>query len=229
MAEKPFRSFLYLFVVIILVVFVVFLVRPSILGYTIYQRVSASNYSIDDYAGSINDLKSSLAVATVNNSLCATQLAHVDSLHTEVSGLYQHCVEDRARLEVQLNASVEACTAQKLRFEDALNVSHLKLVEVEQAKKNEIMDLKAQKDDVVRQMSAERDAVALQLKEVCDLKMGNTERDLESLQSDYDALVRTTARSVCCKERIDDSSIDSYDVLNHRVVCISGGENKLEC
>ncbi len=229
MGERTFSLWVYIFLAIALLVVVVMIVRPSIMGYSVYQKVVASNYSLEDYANSINDLKGNLAVARVNSSLYAEQLSHVEKLHSDVSSAFQACSEERAQLRVGLNSSVTIHSEQVLRLQSDIDSLNEKVVESENLRKKEVSDLTAQKDAIVRQMTTERDVVVTQLNDVCELKIGNTARDLEELRSEYDLLVANTARSICCKERIDDVSINSYDVLNHRVVCLSGGEKRLEC
>jgi hypothetical protein len=60
-----------------------------------------------------------------------------------------------------------------------------------------------------------------------DLKRTNEE--LVSIERNYLRLVSNMAKNVCCKARVDDSSIDSYAVENYRIVCLTGGELPISC
>jgi DNA repair exonuclease SbcCD ATPase subunit len=64
-------------------------------------------------------------------------------------------------------------------------------------------------------------------------KLENTKENLEEavseLRDSYDALIDNTAHSICCKARVDDSGIDSYDLLNNKIICVEDGKYDLVC
>ena len=49
------------------------------------------------------------------------------------------------------------------------------------------------------------------------------------LQSDYDALVKNSARTICCKAKVDNPLINFYDVADDKIVCLQDGTNELVC
>ena len=53
--------------------------------------------------------------------------------------------------------------------------------------------------------------------------------DFEELERDYEKIVESSARSICCKKKVDDASINSFEVVGGKIVCLSGGENRLKC
>ena len=59
--------------------------------------------------------------------------------------------------------------------------------------------------------------------------LSEKESDLNELQSDYDALTQNSANNICCKQRIDDSNINSYTIENNKIVCTTGGEKSISC
>ena len=48
-------------------------------------------------------------------------------------------------------------------------------------------------------------------------------------EENYDDLVRNTARSICCKQKIDNDEINYYDVDEDRIVCRSDAGEDLNC
>jgi chromosome segregation ATPase len=54
------------FIVILLVAFI----KPSILGYSVYQKIKKSNYSIEGYGNNIDEMKTKLSLYDTNLSLC---------------------------------------------------------------------------------------------------------------------------------------------------------------
>tara|TARA_Y100000310_G_C20687101_1_gene819751 strand:+ start:3090 stop:3890 length:801 start_codon:yes stop_codon:yes gene_type:complete len=60
-------------------------------------------------------------------------------------------------------------------------------------------------------------------------KAAKLEDDLDDLQDDYDEVVGNSARNICCKKKIDDSSITSYKVKDGKVSCLTSGGTTLDC
>jgi hypothetical protein len=60
--------------------------------------------------------------------------------------------------------------------------------------------------------------------EVRDLRVENNR-----LTENFDTLAGNSANNICCKARVDDSSIDSYSTSGNRIACGSGRENVLSC
>ena len=218
MGKRSVSLWAVLLVVLGIVILGVFIVRPSIIGYSVYQQVAKSNYSVSDYAGSIQDLQNDVDIARVNTSLYAEQFAHIEDLHTEVTNSLSQCVEERASLGAELNASLQANTDEIARLR----------ADVEE-KKSAAAAAELARNNVVSQMTAERESLVAQTNSACDAKVKTVSDDIVALQSDYDALVLNTAKNVCCKAKIDNPGVDSYDVLSDKVVCISGGEKTLVC
>ena len=54
--------------IIVLILLILFAVKPSIIGYSVYQQVKDSNYSIEEYGKNIKDLESKLLIADTNLS-----------------------------------------------------------------------------------------------------------------------------------------------------------------
>lgn len=50
-----------------------------------------------------------------------------------------------------------------------------------------------------------------------------------NLLEGYEKIVQNSARTICCKEKVDDPSIDSYIISNNKIVCTIGAENKIKC
>ena len=62
-----------------------------------------------------------------------------------------------------------------------------------------------------------------------DEEIAQSLENLDALQQEFDDFVLGVARSICCKEKVDNPSIDSYEVSNNRLHCVEGGDNILNC
>ncbi len=61
------------------------------------------------------------------------------------------------------------------------------------------------------------------------LIVSQTKSSFDELTEKYLSLVKNSAKNICCKQRVDDSLINSYDVLNNKIICSSEGDFKLDC
>lgn len=53
--------------------------------------------------------------------------------------------------------------------------------------------------------------------------------NLESVQQDYNSLIQNVANNVCCKAKVDNSKINSFNVEKNMVVCVESGSNRINC
>ena len=56
-----------------------------------------------------------------------------------------------------------------------------------------------------------------------------TRNTLQQVQNEYEQLKRNSARSICCRERVDDAGINSFSIINNRIVCSYSGDFDLTC
>ena len=50
-----------------------------------------------------------------------------------------------------------------------------------------------------------------------------------SLEERYDKIINNAARTICCKKRVDDQSIDSYIIGDLNIHCVHNGDEPLNC
>jgi arginine deiminase len=71
----------------------------------------------------------------------------------------------------------------------------------------------------------QRDTEVLVLQDMLE----ETKTKLERKSDDYDDLVKNTARSICCKNKIDNPNINFFDVDDDRIVCSETDGEQLSC
>ena len=64
---------------------------------------------------------------------------------------------------------------------------------------------------------------------IANAKLDRCETKLKGLDNDYEDLVENTAENICCKMKVDNSRIDSYDVKSDKIVCSEDGKYDLDC
>ena len=66
-------------------------------------------------------------------------------------------------------------------------------------------------------------------KDLCLDTLTVKEEELAVSEAKYNSLVTNVARSICCKQRVDNPEISAYDVVENKIVCLSSGSKPLSC
>jgi septal ring factor EnvC (AmiA/AmiB activator) len=189
----------------------ILVVRPSFIGFTTYQEMKNSNYSITDYTRTISELEKDIEINNLNLSNC-------QSFRQELYDEFEKYLEKISSCEtdlrlVQVNSDTKSSILEK---------------EIDSLKSQ--VDGKDEELTLCRQerKSKENELIFIYESEISELKEEISDCD-DSWSEDYDELARTSAKNICCKIRVDNPSIDSYFVQNNKIVCTSGGSNLLSC
>ena len=205
-------------VLVIAALFGIFVIRPTYIGYTVYQEMQRSNYSLEQLGQNVQVLTSDLEKTQVNLSTYADLN---DDLLDEIQKVSDNRSQCEAALE-RLSASVEFYDDQLEDKEDLLkeqkNKADLELV-------NALGNLRAELE-TKHQLSLQKlqsDHAA------CLQNISNSQGQAAAVQQRFDAFVKTIARSVCCKERVDNSNIRFYKVVDDRLLCLEDAGEPLFC
>lgn len=180
-----------------------FVIRPSLVGYGIYQQVGEANMSLGEYTKSYQDLELELFATSANLTLYKD---FGEGMRLELSDLHSQitvCESDRKSLEKEVEYQAESC-----------------------ALKDELID---SLDERVSAAVEEKTLELTNANELCLDNLDNQEEELSGIREDYKDLITNTARSICCKERVDSLSIDSYRIVDDRIVCTSGSNMTIVC
>ena len=60
-------------------------------------------------------------------------------------------------------------------------------------------------------------------------KQTELEKAVADAKARYETLARNLANNKCCKEKVDDKAIDSYEIMTDFINCLKGGELKISC
>ncbi|MEK6809874.1 MAG: hypothetical protein AABY40_04315 [Nanoarchaeota archaeon] len=193
--------------VIGLVMLAIFVIRPAVLGYGVYQRAQSSNLTVQDYAKNMQDLSRDLELTKANLSSYSTftgaLLAQVDDKSDELT-------ECKVQVE-QLQSSLEE--AQKQAAD----------------KDTEIATIKSETQTTIDQAVAEKTASLEQDILTCKDSFTTKEKEVGEVQAKYDLLVKNTVKSICCKAKVDNPQINFYDVVEGKITCLEQGTNQLTC
>src|SRR3989344_7890673 len=190
-----------------LLVLAIFVVRPAVLGYGVYQQAQSSNLSVQDYAQDMQQLSRDLDVTRANLSSYST---FTGALLTQVEEKNDELTECKVQLE-RVQSSVEE-TQRQVADKDA-----------------EIAKIKSENQNTINQQVTEKTA-ALELEKVtCESSLFTKEKEVGEVQAKYDQVVKNAAKSICCKAKVDNPQINFYDVVDGKITCLEQGTNQLNC
>ena len=68
-----------------------------------------------------------------------------------------------------------------------------------------------------------------QKKNEIEIEKQQYETKYNDIKTLHDAIIENAAYNICCKAKVDNKNIDSYLISNSKIVCTTGGENKITC
>jgi len=185
----------------------IFVVRPAILGYGVYQKAQSSNLTIEDYAQNMQELSRNLEVTKANLSSYST---FTGALLTELGEKSDELTGCKVELE-QIQSNVEEAQKQVAETETELN------------------KVKSETQDIIDQDVAEKTATLEEQKTTCENSLTTKEKEVSEIQAKYDLLIKNAAKSICCKAKVDNPQINFYDVIDGKISCLEQGTNQLNC
>ena len=204
--------------VVVLALFSVFIVRPSYLGYSIYQKMQTSNYSLEQFGKNVQQISSDLEKTKVNL--------------TGVSTLNEQLMDENR----QVNGKLNKCEVEKAKTGTELGAAQADMLELQQAQRKELSD---KEDEYAQKEKNLQDAHAQVLtdlrteweaeNELCQQNLSSAQNENTAFQEKYDAFVKNIARSVCCKEKVDNANIKFYKVVDDKLACLEDSGEALAC
>ena len=216
--KKGWRSAGVIALVVILALAGVYFIPLGIVGYNVYQQIQGSNLTVEEYGQNVRLLTSDLDRTKVN-------LSAYSQFNTELQG--------------KVNTLSDELTTCKVEKEKTSS----DLTHVQQTSAQEKSDFQKQVSDKEAELQAEREKAAqeieqkvaertLQLdqeKASCLTSLEEKQAEVDAKESTYAAFAKTMARSVCCKERVDNPKISSYNIVDDKIVCLESGGEAIQC
>ena len=120
----------------------IFMIKPSIIGYGVYQQMKNTNYSVEDYSKNINEIESKLLISNTNLSSC---IFFNNKFSTELGKCldkFSECEAEKTFLKINYNSSSKEYEAIIKSLEESL-----------EEKNKEISDLNSKSDILVKNLA----------------------------------------------------------------------------
>ncbi len=161
-----------LILIVVGVLLAVFVIRPGIVGYGVYQQVESSNLSVQEYAQNVQQLTRDLEVAKTNLS---SYSAFTGALLTQVSDVSDELTECKVENE---RSKYDLEEAQKLAV----------------SKDGEISELKSEMDKEINDQVTEKTSALEEDKNTCQNSLQSKEKEVGEVQAKYDMLVKNMVK-----------------------------------
>ncbi len=139
-------------IVILLVIiglFLLFIVRPGITSYIVYQKIKDSNKTIDEYGYDLQDIKSKLIVSETNLSSCVSfndkLMEKLESASDDIS----ECRKDLIKVGERLNVTQKEYS--KLLSDSKQDLENLR---------DQVRDAEEEKDAKISSLESDYDTLA---------------------------------------------------------------------
>lgn len=187
--------------IIVAVFLITILARPSIIGLGVYE-------DNENITASLKDKEPVVTIESLQLKLESAKQSF--ELYKGLSDQYQQDIKDNANELTDALIQKATLEATQGTFESTISLLEERL--------EEKTVLLTENEDILSKLETDNQA------EIDSLNGQVTE-----LQDSYDLLIENTAKNICCKKRVDDPSINSFDVANHKIICMEGGERSLSC
>lgn len=196
---REYRNKLIAVSVVAAVVLLVFVFKPNILGLGVYDE------------GELNDTLNNLAGTAIGEE---DDKYSIDDLGSTIEQLKLEISSGNSKLSEFLENDINSitddlifCQREKASLEDTYDESISSLEDELDEKNQELDSLKAEKNTQCTEL----------------------ESKFTSLENSFDLLALNSAKSICCKQKVDNFDIDYYDVINDKIVCLEEGNKSLNC
>ena len=187
--------------VIVVFFFIAILARPSIIGLGVYE----DNETLTDL---LEDQEPVKTVESLQLDLDAAEQSL--SLYKELNDQLQKELKDNSDILTDALVSKAVLESTQSNYETTISLLQERL------------------DEKTAQLE-DNEANILSSEQTNTDELNKLSEELEILQEDYGLLAENTAKNICCKQRIDNSRINSYDVTNNKIICLEDGETSLSC
>ncbi|HLC71358.1 MAG TPA: hypothetical protein VJI32_05085 [Candidatus Nanoarchaeia archaeon] len=201
------RHWKLILLTVILTITGIFFIKPAVLGYSVYQDLQRTNLTAQEYGQSIDEIQEELHIS---NATLTSYAVFNEQLLYQVTQMTQDIALKSAEL-ARLNA----------KMEEAERVHAQKVLEIQD-------ELNEQENDATVELTRAQ-AQLQNLTAAYTQTREEKEAEIKQITSQQDLFIAQTARSICCKEKVDDESIDSYEVVNNKIMCLQEGNRSLSC
>jgi len=196
------------------IILLLFVFRPNILGLGVYDEGQSSD-AINELGRQETDEQQlgSYGVQDLGKSIQELR-AELSSQNNQLSDLLQNDIN-------RITADFAFCLTEKSSLEDSYQ-TRIAALQTDILEKSKVIEEQNQRIQALEAQDGEKSSG---LRE----EMKSLQEEVKAMQARFDALAKSTAYSICCKQKVDNNRINYYDLSNNKIVCLEEGTLALNC
>ena len=153
---------------------------------------------------------------------------NISIIEDELHVVQDNLVDELNKTE-QLKQEIEVVSLDfsRCNLEKEIQVEKCK-ISSESEKKDYEEEIVSLKNEFQIDLIKEKDDYKDKIDEIND-ELNEVKEELNEEKENNLNLAKNLANSICCKERVDKTSIDSFAVVDGNLFCLTGAENKINC
>lgn len=196
----------------------IFFIQPAITGYNIYSEIQESDLTINDYGKNIKTLEFNLETAKNNITITDQFRQKTKEEFNQISDELTLCLTKASKLEADL------------QFEKESKKNNLQILQEKlDWKTQQFDDLEKETNEDFNLKLEQTTSTLEQQRDECQANLTTNNNQVEDLENQYEQIIKNSARSICCRQRVDNPNIDSYKLENNKIICSSNADKLLEC
>jgi len=139
--------------IILLVLLIKFIIRPSIIGYSTYQQAESLNYSLEDYGNNMKNLESRILIFNTNLSSCVELNKKLWMEFEKYSDKFSECKGSLDALRMKFDLTKENYEEDIEDLEKELDKKNEEINELRFGREKEIRDLELQHNVIMQNVA----------------------------------------------------------------------------
>ncbi len=182
-----------LIVALLLLIFllVVFIIKPSVIGYSIYKKTAKLNVTLDELATDISKYQDELKAKSINLSVCNSFNQRLLSIIDNQTNALIYYKTQITQLNYNLSKSAKEVKQKNKRIS--------RLNEILSNKVNSFNKRLEKKEDMLNKIN----------------------KSYGALTAKYNSLIKNIGRKICCKKKVDNPNIKFFSVTDSNIVCLT--------
>lgn len=127
-----------------------------------------------------------------------------------------------------LESKLDGCNENKEELKAQITLGNKENTECLKGKSGLEIELDRAKKDFESELAANLKSIDEEKAEITE-QITEEKAKSEELENDFNELALNSANNICCKIRVDDKAIDSYKIVDNKVVCGKGEANAISC
>ncbi len=229
--------------IVFLVLFIPFILTPSLTGFAAYQDMEDQGGNVKDYTKSMDELLSTTENLETEITFCEDNseelkkeikgkddeiilhLSNIELLTEKVTELEKNIEDLKKSYQDSIDKLIQEHNNEKVKIRQE---NDDEIEDLEQENQDKLEDLEQENDDEIENLETEIDDLNSQIDSLQE-QIDDTADEISRFEIRYNTLAQNSANNICCKMKYDNSNIGYYELVNNKIICLETGTQTINC